>query len=49
MTEPFIGEICIFGFNFAPLDWALCNGQMMQINQNKALFSLLNTMYGGDG
>jgi len=49
MAEPFIGEICIFGFNFAPVDWALCNGQLMQINQNAALFSLLGTMYGGNG
>jgi microcystin-dependent protein len=49
MAEPFVGEICIFGFNFAPRDWALCNGQIMQINQNQALFSLLGTMYGGNG
>jgi microcystin-dependent protein len=49
MAEPFIGEICIFGFNFAPIDWALCNGQVMQINQNAALYSLLGTTYGGNG
>lgn len=48
-AEPYIGEIHIFGFNFPPLDWASCNGQLLQINQNTALFSLLGTMYGGDG
>jgi microcystin-dependent protein len=49
MSEPFLGEIKIFSFNFAPRGWALCNGQLMPINQNQALFSLLGTMYGGDG
>ena len=49
MTEPFIGEIRNFGFNFAPRGWALCQGQLLPINQNTALFSLLGTMYGGDG
>jgi microcystin-dependent protein len=49
MAEPFLGEIRIFSFNFAPRGWALCNGQLMPINQNQALFSLLGTMYGGDG
>jgi len=49
MAEPFIGEICIFGFNFAPIDWALCNGQVMPIMQNQALYSLLGITYGGDG
>jgi microcystin-dependent protein len=49
MTEPFIGEIQIFGFQFAPRGWALCNGQLLPINQNQALFSLLGTTYGGDG
>jgi microcystin-dependent protein len=49
MSEPFMGEIMIAGFNFAPRGWALCNGQLMAINQNQALFSLLGTMYGGDG
>ncbi len=49
MTEPFIGEIQIFGFQFAPRGWALCNGQLLPINQNQALFSLLGTMYGGNG
>ena len=45
----FIGEIQIFGFNFAPLNWASCTGQLMAISQNTALFSLLGTTYGGDG
>lgn len=49
MSEPFIGEIKIFGFNFAPLGWAECNGQLMSIAQNTALFSILGTTYGGDG
>lgn len=49
MTEPFIGEIRSFAFNFAPRGWALCEGQLLPIVQNTALFSLLGTMYGGDG
>ena len=49
MSEPFIGEICIFGFNFAPRGWAFCDGQLLPISQNTALFSLLGTTYGGDG
>jgi microcystin-dependent protein len=49
MSEPFIGEIRMFGFGFAPQGWALCNGQLLPINQNQALFSLLGTTYGGDG
>jgi len=49
MADPFVGEIRIFGFNFAPTGWALCNGQLMPISQNTALFSLLGTNYGGDG
>jgi microcystin-dependent protein len=49
MSEPFIGEIRAFGFNFAPTGWAMCNGQLMQIALNQALFSLLGTTYGGDG
>ena len=49
MAEPFIGEIRAFGFNFAPRGWAQCNGQLLQISQNTALFSLLGTTYGGDG
>jgi microcystin-dependent protein len=49
MSDPFIGEIRIFGGNFAPKGWAFCNGQLMSISQNTALFSLLGTTYGGDG
>ena len=49
MTESYIGELRCFGFNFVPQDWAACNGQLLPINQNTALFSLLGTMYGGDG
>jgi len=49
MTEPFIGEIQLFGFNFAPYGWASCNGATLAIRQNTALFSLLGTQYGGDG
>jgi len=49
MAEPFVGEIRMFGFNFAPTGWAMCNGQLLPINQNQALFSLLGTTYGGDG
>lgn len=47
--EPFLGEIRLFGFNFAPRGWALCNGQTLSIAQNTALFSLLGTQYGGNG
>ncbi|PWK13483.1 phage tail protein [Tumebacillus permanentifrigoris] len=49
MAEAFIGEIRVFAGNFAPRDWAFCNGQLMSIAQNTALFSLLGTQYGGDG
>ncbi len=49
MSEPFLGEICFFGFNFPPHSWASCNGSLMSISQNTALFSLLGTMYGGNG
>ena len=49
MPDPFIGEIRCFGFDFVPNGWASCAGQSMPINQNQALFSLLGTMYGGDG
>jgi len=49
MAEPFLGEIRIVSFNFAPKGWALCNGQLLPINQNQALFSLLGTTFGGDG
>ena len=47
--DPFVAEIRIFPFNFAPKGWALCDGQLMPISQNTALFSLLGTIYGGDG
>ena len=49
MAEPFLGEIRIVSFDFAPKGWALCNGQLLPINQNLALFSLLGTTFGGDG
>lgn len=49
MSTPFLSEIKIMSFNFAPKGWALCNGQLLPINQNQALFSLLGTTYGGDG
>lgn len=49
MAEPFLAEIRIMSFGFAPKGWALCNGQLLPINQNQPLFSLLGTMYGGDG
>ncbi len=47
--DPFVAEIRIFGFNFAPKGWAFCNGQILPLSQNTALFSLLGTTYGGDG
>jgi microcystin-dependent protein len=49
MAEPFLSEIRIFSFNFPPRGWAFCNGQLLPINQNQALFSLLGTTYGGNG
>ncbi|MCB9522950.1 MAG: phage tail protein [Myxococcales bacterium] len=49
MAEPFVGEIRMFAGNFAPRGWALCDGQLMAVAQNDALFSLLGTVYGGDG
>jgi microcystin-dependent protein len=49
MSEPFLSEIRIMSFGFAPKGWAQCNGQLLPINQNQALFSLLGTTYGGDG
>ena len=49
MSDPFVAEIRILGCNFAPVGWAFCNGQLMPISQNTALFSLLGTTYGGDG
>ncbi len=47
--EPFVGQITLFPYNFAPLGWALCQGQLLSISQNTALFSLLGTQFGGDG
>jgi microcystin-dependent protein len=47
--DPYIGEIRLFGFTWAPQGWAECQGQILPINQNQALFSLLGTTYGGDG
>ena len=49
MSEPFLAEIMIVGFNFPPRGWAYCDGQILPINQNQSLFSLLGTTYGGDG
>ncbi|HLJ50887.1 MAG TPA: tail fiber protein [Bryobacteraceae bacterium] len=49
MATPFLGEIKIVSFNFAPKGWAFCNGQLLPINQNQALFSILGTTYGGNG
>jgi microcystin-dependent protein len=49
MSEPFLGEIKIISWNFPPKGWAFCNGQLMPINQNQALFSILGTTYGGNG
>ena len=49
MSQPFIGEVRMVGFNFAPAGWALCQGQLLAISQNTALFSILGTTYGGNG
>jgi microcystin-dependent protein len=49
MASPYIGEIRAFGFTFAPYQWALCNGQQVAISQNETLYSLIGTIYGGDG
>ena len=49
MSQPYIGTIAIFAFNFAPRNWAFCNGQIMPITQNEALFALIGTTYGGNG
>ncbi len=49
MSDPFVAEVRCFGFNFAPTGWAKCDGQLLAISQNTALFSLLGTLYGGDG
>ena len=49
MSEPFISEVRMFGFSFPPRSWAKCDGQLLPINQNQSLFSLIGTTYGGDG
>lgn len=49
MSEPYVGEIRMFGGTFAPLDWAFCDGSLLPISENEALFSLIGTTYGGDG
>ena len=49
MSEPFLGQIMMVGFNFAPRGWALCDGQLLSISSNTALFALLGTAFGGDG
>lgn len=49
MSEPFIGQLALVPYNFAPVGWAMCNGQLLPIQQNAALFSLLGTTFGGDG
>jgi microcystin-dependent protein len=49
MSEPFLGEIRIFGLNFEPRGWAACDGRLLPINQYQALFAILGTTYGGDG
>ncbi|RUL69089.1 phage tail protein [Dyella choica] len=49
MTQPYTGEIQLFGFNFAPINWAFCNGATLSVSQNTTLFSLLGTLYGGNG
>lgn len=49
MSEPFLAEVRLMGFNFAPRGWAFCDGQILPINQNQSLYSLLGTIYGGDG
>jgi microcystin-dependent protein len=49
MSEPYIGQIAIFGFNFAPQNWVFCNGALMSISQNAAFFSVIGTYYGGNG
>jgi microcystin-dependent protein len=49
MSEPYLGQLLLVSFNFPPKGWAMCNGQLLPINQNQALFSLLGTTFGGDG
>ena len=49
MSEPFVGQVIAVGFNFAPAGWALCQGQLLPISENQALFTLIGTTFGGDG
>ena len=49
MSQPYVGEVRLVGFTFAPVGWALCNGQLLPISQNETLFNLIGTLYGGDG
>jgi len=49
MAEPYIGQVAIFGFNFAPVNWLFCNGALLSISQNQALFAIIGTTYGGNG
>ena len=49
MSQPFVGQVIAVGFNFAPVGWALCDGQLLSISQNEALFNLIGTTFGGDG
>lgn len=49
MSDPFIGEVQIYGFDYAPRDWALCNGALLSISQNQTLYAIIGDMYGGDG
>lgn len=49
MSQPFVGQIIAVGFNYAPVDWALCQGQLLSISENEALFTLIGTTFGGDG
>jgi microcystin-dependent protein len=49
MTTPYIGQLQLFGFNFAPVGWALCQGQLLSVSQYSALFSILGTNFGGNG
>jgi microcystin-dependent protein len=49
MSQPFVGQVCSFGFNFAPIDWMQCNGQLLPISQYQVLYTLIGTAFGGDG
>src|SRR5579863_2212268 len=49
MSQPFVGQIIAVGFNFAPVGWALCQGQLLPISENEALYTLIGTTFGGDG